>query len=506
MLLKRNVGKIVKGAPLLLILFFLSAGGSFARGEAPAPDETRIRRFEQAREAVDKAAGLFQQGFLTRHREEARKWLNKCLGIVPEFAEAHYYLARLSYEERDHAAASAHIQRAKENFKPMAAFLMTSAAAWARVKGGEVRFPAAYLAYGNKNLGTYYALHGDIFLAREKYTAARAQYIAALRLNPNLSGAYNQLARLYANERNFRKAFYYSNLAEMNGVTMESKLKKKILKGFGRMERGGKIGPRKKIGVYVKLRGGAGFADGGDFERFIDASTRYYNDMIGRYNWTDVTLTESPFYKELGAEIGYTFKRFAVGLEVGSVSKNVRVENAVYQYHFRQTGLWENTLSARSILLNVYYKLLKSSPSAPPALNAYLTGGGGMYYGRLKEFYDQQETERFHYIKDFSNESTGNSLGFHVGAGIDWNISRSLSVSVEGRYRFVAFDGMRGTGEYGSSIPKYEYEGDLLYVTDEAYGRSWFNLGSTGEIRVSEREAELNLKGFSLYLGIQYNF
>jgi len=503
--------KAKKGIPFLLILFLLFTVANINSGQAAPSDQKiiHIQRFLHAQDALLEAKDLLLKGFLKRHYDKAEALLKECLEAFPEFADAHYYLGRIFYRRTDYSRALISIEKAKANFKPMIRLLEEIKRKAIKSNQTDELIHPEYKSYGNQNLGIYYDFHGDIFWKQRKYQAARAQYIAAIGLNPSLHNAYNKLAKLYYKEQNYRKAFYYSNLAEMNGIKVDAKLKAKIVNAFGKLESGKK--KRKKIGLYLKIRGGAGFLDGGDYNNFIESSRDYYGNLIEQYNWTDVSMTESPFFKEIGAEIGYSFNRFAVALELGYMSKNYRVENVIYQYHYHQEGRWDNTFVARPVLLNIYFKLLdysfkKDSFHHPFSIKAYLTGGGGIYLGKHKEAYNQEETDRFSYVADFSQESTEKSFGFHIGATVDFNISPHWTVFVESRYRFVSFKNMSGNGIYGSSTSPMEYEGDLLYVTDEYYNRSWFNLGPTGNIRHSERKAELNLNGMTLHFGIKFNF
>lgn len=363
-----------------------------------------------------------------------------------------------------------------------------------------------YVEYGKKNLGYYYELRGNIFWNQKKYNEARAQYILALLRNPDIDAVYPKLVKLYFQEGSYQKAYRYSVLAETRDIKINPRLKRRVEKAAA--DPAAAKRKKRNIGLFLKLRLGPGLMDGGDFGRMVDNTRQYYGELIGRYNWNDITMTGGSVFKEKSAEMGYQFKRLAVAVELGQISSNFRVENAVYQYHAHQEGVWDCKFSAVPVLLNVYYKLLHYSParslfSKAMSIDAVLLAGAGIYKGKYSENYERENEEIYSPIRNFSDESKQNTWGFHAGAALEFNLWSHLSVFVESRYRYVSFDDMYGRGEYFGIASRYPYQGELYYVKDEYYNRSFFNLGPTGEIRYSDEKARLSLSGFSISFGIR---
>ncbi len=306
------------------------------------------------------------------------------------------------------------------------------------------------------------------------------------------------------------KAYLYLARAEARDIKFNPGLRRKVIKASANPAAAKKRKHKKNIGLYLKLRLGQGMSDGGDYGRMVEASQNYYGELIERYNWNDIIMNGSTVFKEKSAEIGYLFKKWAVALELGHIARNFRMENVVYQYHARQQGIWDRGFTVVPFLLNVYYKVLHYSPGKsllrkPFSIDAVLSAGAGLYKGKYKENYDQEEINAFSNFHDYSDESKQTTFGFHAGVALEVNITSHWSLMVETRYRVVSFNQMYGQGIYYSTSRQYPYEGDLYYSTDEYYNRSFFNLGPTGDPRQTEQQAKLNLNGFSLNVGIRFN-
>jgi tetratricopeptide (TPR) repeat protein len=80
----------------------------------------------------------------------------------------------------------------------------------------------------------YFYFHGNAFFKLKKYPEAYAQYIKAIKIDPNHGNAYNNLANLYYMTKQHQKALDCLNKAEANGVKINPELKKAILKTLGK--------------------------------------------------------------------------------------------------------------------------------------------------------------------------------------------------------------------------------------------------------------------------------
>lgn len=247
----------------------------------------------------------------------------------------------------------------------------------------------------------------------------------------------------------------------------------------------------KKGGLYLKLYGGANFLNGGDFSHMIRNNERNNEDLL--------STKKLPFYTDFGGELGYDFGRIGVAVEVGRISKNfhaIRDDNEFY-------GGWDHTFSAVPILLNVYLKITQSS-----SINAYLTGGGGIYFGKYNEKWNWAYKAYEYSFQAGAEKSTGKMFGFHLGGTLEFNISKKLQLFAQSRWRFVSFKNMVGTGQIFIEHLNYitYYGGDLYYVSVTDGTSSGFYFVSDINVNDAGRKAVLKMDGLALTLGIKFNF
>lgn len=255
-----------------------------------------------------------------------------------------------------------------------------------------------------------------------------------------------------------------------------------------------KVGPSgggRKTGFYLAVNGSGEFLNAGDFDDLIDNNGRLNGDLVD--------IEKSPFFKGLGVELGYDFGRIAVGVEVGTLSKafNARVDNDIVY------GKWNRSFSAVPLALNLYLTVIDSS-----VVGVYLTGGGGIYFGKLEDTWDWEYRGYLRSVQRGLETGTGNRYGFHVGGGIEIAVSKGFCFFIQGRYRFVDFRDMVGEGmlvnRLNGPTSTTTYGGDLYYLTSNETGLTDFFPGTGYDSGLnSARKAVLKLRGFALTLGFK---
>ncbi|MCP5054411.1 MAG: hypothetical protein GY940_45005 [bacterium] len=104
-------------------------------------------------------------------------------------------------------------------------------------------------------------------------------------------------------------------------------------------------------------------------------------------------------------------------------------------------------------------------------------------------------------------ETRDNNLAFHVGATIDFNITRNIVLFVEAAYRRVSLKEMTGDGFAEDDNVSIESEGPLQFWTNSRTGQSRLELTDTeGKVYWSSVPAEFDLNGFSLSVGLKLIF
>lgn len=262
-----------------------------------------------------------------------------------------------------------------------------------------------------------------------------------------------------------------------------------------------------RSGYYVRISGGPGFLDGGDFKTMIDINEPFFSNI----NNPSAT-GKSPFFWSFLAEVGYSLGQFSFGLETGLITKTFSVQDPI-NYLYRNTGEHNQSLSALPLLLNCHFKLLETS-----FLDASIFGGGGLYFGRFKQTITSRllsrvvENSNNEVLSNITESSTQAVLGFHLGAALEFFISKKLAFFVEGRYRLVDFNHLQGKGNsvYRNFTKGLQgkYSGDLNYNAGDGTFPAGFYVGDFNFRGFSEdlRKAKFNLVGFSLSLGAKFYF
>jgi hypothetical protein len=252
---------------------------------------------------------------------------------------------------------------------------------------------------------------------------------------------------------------------------------------------------------YIKVKGIGSLSGGGNFGDFVDLNEPYFTNLNNTSDSHTISATTPAYFRGYGGEIGFDANKFAVGLSIGYIEKNFHID-----YHLEAASIEnytrDHTFSAIPIFLFVHYKIIDTR-----LLTTYLTIGEGVYVARyrddlVKTVEETQITSTTSYL-----ESKKNSLGFHIGAAIDLNISANLALSIEAGYRLTNFKELIAESytEEGSTVT--EEEGDFYYWFNERTEQAQFRIGPPEDKLFWEGlPAVLNLKGFSLSVGLKITF
>lgn len=255
----------------------------------------------------------------------------------------------------------------------------------------------------------------------------------------------------------------------------------------------------KGVGLYLKITGGANFLNGGDFKELIKNNEIYYTSRNNESAQTNIYTSKHPFFLGVTGEIGYHFRKIAIGIETGYIERTFTVHLEPAETY---KGPYIQTFSSIPVLLNFHYKIIDSS-----SINAYITGGLGIYLGKFISKYNLEYLDYPDEYINFHLKSTGNSPGFHVGATLEYTISKHLTLVLETRYRFVNFKNMSGKASTESSLYGFAYtdEGDLYYIVRKSNQSGMFYVGTDYNTSIFViKEAELNLNGLALTIGCKF--
>lgn len=218
-----------------------------------------------------------RDAFAKKNYDLARKEASAILAKLPEFAEANFMMAKLTYMEKDYPAALGYIEKAEATHlatlqlgQRMAGDRETSlrrrrdeqVGAVADLRGqlaverddqrrlilqtnierGErivadidriLNDPAAATAGADAIPAEYAFIHGNIFLRMGRADDAATQYIEALKLDPGYANAANNLASLYYSAKQYDKALEVLQGVESRGIGVNPELKQAVLAAKG---------------------------------------------------------------------------------------------------------------------------------------------------------------------------------------------------------------------------------------------------------------------------------
>lgn len=217
--------------------------------------------------------------------------------------------------------------------------------------------------------------------------------------------------------------------------------------------------------LFIKFNGTTAFSSAGDFGDFMEKNAVVTKSVANNE-------PSRPNFRGYGGEIGFEMKRHSVGIGAGYIERYL---DAGSRYSF----------SAIPIFLFIRYKLINGS-----FLKASVSLGEGVYLATYQE--KMAETVLL--------KSKKNSLGFHGGLSLDFNIFKFLALFVDGGYRLVSFKGMVGKDYRNAGAP---LEGDLYYQENASTGQYSFFIKQPKKNVPASRPAALNLNGFILSAGLK---
>ncbi len=334
------------------------------------------------------------------------------------------------------------------------------------------------------------------------------------------------------------------------------------------------VGPAaaSEIRFGFSLSGGLGNINGGDFNRMIRDQNAFVADYNDEYeDQYSIDWKEMKWLPKFGGEFNLRFgPNFGIGLGVEYIKKtNPGMINQAYEESFTDYGLgyyekfsqsYDSTteISQALTVIPITLSLYGFLPLGPRA-EAYVRAGAGYYLGRLAadesgaaemvyndNYYWNDGTPwppHYHVKLEGSDaqswEATCNTVGFHFGAGFNFNVSSNIALFGEAFYRLVNFKDWQGSLTQDAEIRFYEgwtnsttpdnltlidslsyddsFDGQLWYLEDVwtdlatgAYGMyGMYESGDEPEENTwteNVRPAEINLNGFTFRVGIRIFF
>lgn len=254
---------------LILVVLFVLMGtiSSFGQRDFLMEERKLVEKFKFADKHFVKGKGYFIKG----NTAKAEKELGKCLEIMPEHADALYFLSQIDYKKGNFDQALERIEKAKANFDFIAKFYTFTHQTRLESLRAEKQKMEGQLMYLQDKLtittdqderqqvesaiantrndisiidnrlrepippilhtpADYFYVHGNILFKLQRYQDAHDQYVEAVKKDPRHGNAYNNLINLYFIAKDYQGALAYLKEAEANGAQINPELKKAVEK------------------------------------------------------------------------------------------------------------------------------------------------------------------------------------------------------------------------------------------------------------------------------------
>ena len=256
---------------LLLSILVAMTDSSFRQKSFKINEKKLVEKFKRS-------DAIFQKGkedFIKEKYDKAEKELKTCLELMPEHAEAYFFLAQIDLKKGEFNQALADIEKAESNYEFIGQFYAyTQELRLEQLRDDKSRLEGELGAYRDKLAkattdeerqriqallistqgqlssinsrlneplpdvlvipGDYYYIHGNILFKLQKFQEAHDRYLEAIKLDAKHPGAYNNLINLCYMAKNYDEALKFVNQAEANGVPLNPKLKEAVLKAAGK--------------------------------------------------------------------------------------------------------------------------------------------------------------------------------------------------------------------------------------------------------------------------------
>ena len=211
------------------------------------------------------------------------------------------------------------------------------------------------------------------------------------------------------------------------------------------------------------------------------------------------------FEGELIMDLGGTF---GIGVGVGYIRRSNESEIGFPDPVLGSISyFFEPKITVIPLNLSLYF-----FPPIAGSMNIYLYGGFGYYMGKTK--LNTRLTRADGYFENYEGEIRDKGLGFHAGAGLEFNIAPKIAIFIEGKGRYCKLKSWQGDSTLTDSDGWTESESGTMwyYEVQSLDTGKWYSQIALQEDKPSRvdirdiREFKVNLTGISLRTGIRIKF
>ncbi len=262
----------------------------------------------------------------------------------------------------------------------------------------------------------------------------------------------------------------------------------------------------------LKVSGGYGSFSGGDLTTITDGINEQVDDIARLAGASTTGEIKAPKWgSAFEGEFIYSLtESFGIGLGVGYIRKTIKSDVQLQIGNYAEISFeFEPGYKVVPITLNGYYNFPVASK-----INAYVKGGVGYYFGTF-DYQIRQEDTLLGVTVWEENEGSANDsgLGFQGGLGLEYSLSDSVALVLEGAGRYVSLKNWDVEDVKRTALGTDTSRGTFWYVEqyDEGLGQHYPSLDISEEEPTDPdyrnvRKLEIDLSGIVFKLGVKFSF
>lgn len=262
-----------------------------------------------------------------------------------------------------------------------------------------------------------------------------------------------------------------------------------------------------KKNLDLKLSGGLSYLTVGDW----NLSSQGWNDsgrdlrkltgdkMSGEYQMLH-------WGSEIAGDLVFNLSsRFAASIGIGYIWINEGGDSSyikVTNDGITTTHTHDTKISAVPVTAGILYFLPLSSKA-----KVSLGAGAGYYFAKLTDGYRLEDDTGYWFTRSPDTKSCG--LGFHGSIGLEYSVSQSVAILIEGYGRYAKISGFEGTENVANSLNWSDSSKGTLYYYEVDRGTGWYpvvilkeTVPSGSNVR-DVREAKVDFSGFTIRIGLK---
>lgn len=247
------------------------------------------------------------------------------------------------------------------------------------------------------------------------------------------------------------------------------------------------------------ISGGLGFVNSGDFNTIVRGEKDQWSDADEYFDWAEwknMLDFQGEFILDITRNIG-------IGIGSGYLSKKSAGRYGEPDNEYQRNYTFRFIPISGSLYLTI---------PAGTIVSFFIKGGADYYFGKMR-----QEKEIDYSGSQFllTEDVSCNTLGFHIGGGMEFKVAPKVSFVISGLYRIANFKNWTGKAHDEDEFSSRDVDGELYYYENHQMWDGemhwiprltvWSESGLPSNRR-NTRLGEINIGGMVLTAGLKIGF